>query len=68
MKEKLRALRCDISVEVAEGVLSSFSGNLQQVLLAETTWLGTAFQELRVLLLPSLLVFSLFDLASPSLR
>lgn len=68
VKAKRRAMRGDISVLGADGVLSGFYANLQDLLQAEAAWLDTAFPDLRVRLLPSLLVAALAEVNNPPLK
>lgn len=63
-----RAMRGDISVEGAEVLLSAFYANLLELIQTEKAWLDTAFPDLRLRLLPSLLVAALADVRSPALR
>jgi len=67
-KSQRRNARGDISAHGADDVLSSFYGNLQDLLQVEAEWLETVFPDLRYRLIPSLIVTALADLHTPSLR
>ncbi len=67
-KSKRRAMRGDISAVGADSVLSGFYANLQDLLQAEAAWLDMAFPDLRVRLLPSLLVAALAEVSNPPLK
>lgn len=67
-KGRRRALRGDLSAEGAHLLLAGFYANLEDLMRTEAAWLDTAFPDLRLRLLPSLLVAALADVRNPALR